>query len=274
MLGIAYSITECTDNLMLSLAALRPHADYIVFVYQTITNHGNKLPEEVYNNLEVFGADEVIRYVPKQFEQPARNEVEKRNLGLQACIDAGCTHFLSLTPDELFLPDSFAYAKQQVMENGWHSSACMQVKYYKYTDVALDYTQGYTPFIYRIDKRRFAPSLRWPVQADPLRKMLPGKLLLFNRQQIQLHNLKHVKPGEKQYREMLDNSTNRINFFEHIPRLVNTWLDFDRSSQYALIQGAPPQYSTVKQVEDIETLVQQQLAQLSPPTQLLTEYQF
>jgi hypothetical protein len=192
--GVAYNVFDGVELLPLSVASIKKHVDFICAVYQTESNYGEK-SEIGYNDLFFkLGLDFSIHYTPKTNGRNAHNEVAKRNEGLIACTAAGCDIFLTMDCDEVYNPLQFERAKNKFIESGKKSSACQMLTYYHDYNQVFDPPETYhVPLFYRLDGRRFREPTPWPVVADPTRKLSDDDVLLFDRDEIEMHHLSYIR---------------------------------------------------------------------------------
>jgi hypothetical protein len=216
-LGVAYNVFDGIENLKYSIDSIRRSVDYICAVYQRLSNHGNPIDTDFEGILKSLGVV-AIEYNYQPIKNPAHNEKIKREIGRKNCENAGCNLFMTMDCDELYIPSQFEYAKKEFISGGFDSSACQMQTYWKNFDTVFDPPESYyVPFIYRLDGRLFTDA-RWPVSADPTRRMEPGKLKLFERKTIEMHHLSHIRDN---YRVKLVNSSASVNWNGDIDKMVN-----------------------------------------------------
>lgn len=59
------------------------------------------------------------------------NEIKKRDIGRQMCVDKGCTHFMSMDTDEFYTERDLALAKKMILENNLEGTTCKMRFYFK-----------------------------------------------------------------------------------------------------------------------------------------------
>jgi hypothetical protein len=52
------------------------------------------------------------------------NELTKREIGRQKCLEKGCTHFMSMDADEYYVYEQLEAAKDIIMIEGYDATAC------------------------------------------------------------------------------------------------------------------------------------------------------
>ncbi|WP_210338313.1 hypothetical protein [Ensifer sp. ENS03] len=101
--------------------------DYINIVVQFVSNVGNSAApglEVVLHQIEAERlVDDIHIYEPDFSIAPVRNELNKRNIGLQLAKNAGVSHFLTMDCDEYYPSDEFAAAKNFIEANNIISTA-------------------------------------------------------------------------------------------------------------------------------------------------------
>lgn len=250
-LGVSYNVWDGDELLQYSIANIRDHVDYVCVVDQEISNLGIKRKESIRPMLESLIkkglVDDVFVYEPDPRKNAHANEITKRRIGLDMCRDTGCTYHLNSDCDEFYIPSEFKKAKRIVMQDGYDSSACMMQTYYKSPLYALDPPETYfVPFIYRIDERTFELGTKWPVVADPTRKMQPKNIMTFARNVIEMHHYSMVR---RDIRAKLWNSSASTNFKNRIEEIAQHYEKWQPGSQ-ALMPGKEKRLYEVKKVEN------------------------
>lgn len=254
-LGVAYNLFDGYELLPYSVNSIRAHTDYICVVYQTLSNYGNSIDDGLVGTLlelKLQGLiDEFVPYNPNVSKKASVNEVAKRNIGKAMCKKVGCTHFMTMDTDELYISWQFKKAKDLIFWEDCNASACQMITYYKSGNYVLDPPESYfVPFIYRLDNREFAEYTSWPVLADPTRKLKSDKVYIFKREQIQMHHFSYVR---KNIRTKLYNSSAYVNYeqrAENIAKYFDRW----EYPEKALLGGSKEKFFDVKEVPNIFNL--------------------
>lgn len=247
-LGIAYNLFDGSELLEFSAKSVRNCADYIVVVYQDVSNFGNGSNVNVLNllsGLKTLGLiDDFVLYNPNLGLRGHGNEIAKRNLGLELCLAQGCTHFMTMDVDECYKETELKSAKEIVESDGYDSSACQMQTYYKTAEYAINPPETYyVPLIYKLDERRFNQNVRWPISADPTRRLEQKTMMAFMRNKIEMHHYSYVR---KDIRAKLNNSSANVNWQNKIERLAlhhDNW-DPTQKAQFAGMEERF--YDTVK----------------------------
>ena len=177
--GVSYSVFDGEELLEYSLRSIREATDYINVVYQTKSWYGEPCADDLLDVLHQCQAagliDELIEFVPDLSKTPRTLELEKRSLGLQHAIRAGCTYFMTLDCDELFIPSELVAAKEFIVEHGITTSYIVEVKYsYTPRHRQLDHG-GCIAFFSAIDRDSVLGRNDWqaPYFVDSTRKISP-----------------------------------------------------------------------------------------------------
>lgn len=210
-LGIAYNVFDGEELLPYSLQCVRDTAHYIVVVYQTTSNFGNKnknllpLLEQLQEQKLI---DELIEYTPqlKMIDENGNkvqkigsiNEQVKRNIGLEKCIENECGVFSSMDTDEMYLFEDYNKALKEFLDGGFDSSFCQMQTYYKRPDMIVSPPETYfVPLFYKISGRRskfrFEFIQDYQVVCDGTRMIKAGFPKMFTRDEIEMHHFSYVR---------------------------------------------------------------------------------
>jgi len=222
-LGVAYNLFDGEELLLHSVKSIRNSVDYILVVYQDISNYGNKSNTDLGKYLIELKAkgfiDGILQYHPVLGLKGHGNEISKRNLGLEQCKQVGCTHYMSMDTDEFYKESELNYVKDIVNTGKYDSSACQMQTYYKTAEWAINPPETYyVPLIYKIDDRRFNLNVQWPISADPTRRLDPKNLMIFMRDRIEMHHMSYVR---KDIRAKLNNSSANVNWKNRIEEMAS-----------------------------------------------------
>eukprot|EP01060_Flectonema_neradi_P027164 TRINITY_DN36796_c0_g1_i1.p1 TRINITY_DN36796_c0_g1~~TRINITY_DN36796_c0_g1_i1.p1 ORF type:complete len:319 (+),score=55.59 TRINITY_DN36796_c0_g1_i1:145-1101(+) len=208
-LGACYNIFDGEELLESSIQSIRSEVDYVVVVYQIVSNFGVSANDglvEGLRDLQQMGLiDELVEYHPKEFSTEDRmqllseysnvamgegglaslgnqffNELTKRNIGHQHCASTNCTHFISMDADEYYATSQIKFAKDFLIRNPeYNATACLMFQYFKSPYYRLNPVDksAYVPFIYKITGNlpdveggvMFKLAHPFPVSVDPTR---------------------------------------------------------------------------------------------------------
>lgn len=242
-LGACYNVFDGEELLEASILSIRTCVDYVVVVYQVISNWGNKHSNPFFEEFlldlkERKLVDELLRYEPRLFGLEERkrmisqvanpneidthlenignvffNELQKRELGRQKCKANSCTHFMSMDTDEFYKSAQLLYVKKKVVEDGLDACACRMRIFFK-----LPIYEYYPPddlnCVSLINEiKEHCPMLLshpYPVIIDPTRRMANfHRFHLFPREDIEMFHYSLVR---KNMRVKLENVSNRGNY--------------------------------------------------------------
>ena len=256
ILGISYNIFDGEELLKFSVKTMRPCVNYISVVYQDLSNLGNPISESIFPLLSELKRDglidEIIKYVPNLALKGHGNEVAKRNIGLESCINAGCSHFMTMDCDEFYKNDEFEHAKNVIISEGYETTACQMKTYYKTPEYIITPPETYyVPFISKLDSRRFGMGISWPspISADPTRRLKSDKLFAFSREKLEMHHMSYVRTN---IRAKLNNSSASVNWKSRIEEMAKYHDDWVPGKKALLAGSVERFYDTQKILNHFE----------------------
>ncbi len=227
-LGVSYNVFDGEELLEESITKIRDSVDFICIVYQNTSNFG-----EFREDLEPFLYDLKSRglidylylYNPKEIQGRHKgelNEVIKRNIGRDICVKvANCSHHITMDCDEIFVPDEFKWAKNQVIENDYDTTYVSYDNYYKKRNLIISQKNfmketkqrtmnlGYMSFIVKCDERNYGVGLT-PLILDPTRTIDCKDFHIFNRRDIKMHHYSYIRKNEESLRRKLNNTSQEV----------------------------------------------------------------
>jgi hypothetical protein len=205
-LGISYPVFHGEELLEYAIKPIRNQVDFVCTVYQNISFNGNPARPELLKTLIDLGdrglVDQIIVYQPDLSMNYKQNEVEVRNLGLDCCRDAGCTHHISADVDEFYKVDELEFAKNS-MEGYDCSMAGMEMYYKQPTWKVTPKTRAVVSLIHSVNLR-FDIQAKFPVGIDESRKLNTLHCRAFRTEEITVHHMSYVR---KDIRAKLSNTT-------------------------------------------------------------------
>lgn len=245
-LGVSYNVFDGEELLEESITKIRDNVDFICVVYQNTSNFG-----EFRDDLEPFLydlkgrglIDYLYLYNPKEIQGKHRgelNEVIKRNIGRDICVKvANCSHHITMDCDEIFVPDEFKWAKNQVIENDYDTTYVSYDNYYKNRNLIISQKSfmketkqrtmnlGYMSFIVKCDERNYGVGLT-PLILDPTRTIDCKDFHIFNRRDIKMHHYSYIRKNEESLRRKLNNTSfNQVQKSEEsIERIVKDFNNY------------------------------------------------
>jgi len=206
-LGISYNIFDGEEMLPFALKNLRPYADFMVVVYQTTSNYGNKNPNllPVLEKLKEEGLiDKLFLYEPDMkynkegdvsWSNGTLNEIEKREIGLKICRAHGCDTYMTLDCDELYDHKQFEWAMIDFEQGGYDTSFTKLLTYYKLPTMQLEPAeQFYAPLFYKLKKKSKHEYFEdYIVDIDRTRMIKAGHVRIYTREEIQMYHYAYVR---------------------------------------------------------------------------------
>ena len=246
-LGACYNVFDGEELLESSILSIKDNVDYVVVVYQSISNFGQQCDKGLVPLLKRLKNEglvhELVHYSPRKFSKEEKkelvssratgtdlggaraeevadtffNEQTKREIGRTACKDAGCTYFMSMDTDEFYLKGQLESVKKLVAERGYEGVLCKMRYFYKYPQVELlpRDEMNYVAVMYQIrDDMPFKFGSPYPYLIDPTRKV-DGLRLLYacERDVLEMYHYSFVR---KNIRSKLINVSNRGNYHQNL----------------------------------------------------------
>ena len=206
-IGVVYNVFDGEELLESSVKSIRNKVDFIVVVYQTISNFGNEYNQskiECTRLKEIGLVDEIRHYTPTVqymesgevfWESGFKNELSKRNYGLDICREKDCTHLLMMDTDEFYVEKQFEYAFKEIIEGNYDTSFCQMVTYYKKPNLILyPKEKYYVPFLIKIKPNtEYKLFVSYPYQIDQTRQTDVGNCITFMREELEMHHFSYVR---------------------------------------------------------------------------------
>lgn len=227
-LAAIYSVFDSEELLQNSIDCIRDFVEYVVVVYQEISNFGNYHRKDLYQFLKTIkGIDEIVLFVPNLSIYPHQNEINKRAQGCKVSIEKECSHFLHIDCDEMYEPLRFQYAKNKIVNNDYDSSVCVIRDYYKFRNLSVvSQDISYVPFIHKLQPgiTKLGINLPYPVSVDNTRKALPNdKFYSFEEEEIIMHHYSWIR---EEVKIKLLNSTARMSYNHFLDDIVKEYENF------------------------------------------------
>lgn len=170
-LGISINyFPDCQQFINDCIASASGLCDHLTVVYSLQSNNGKVKFKS--HGISHHTPAELYEYEPEPTLGEHQNEIRKRNLGWLFAQHAKCTHFLSMDADEFYNWTQFRAAVNQIKHHKWPVTAVPLLTYYGNVNHQYAIPEPYfVPFIFEIDRGPFVLSTRWPLTADPTRKV-------------------------------------------------------------------------------------------------------
>jgi len=224
-LGITYNLFDGEELLESSVKSVRECAEHINVVYQTTSNWGEKASENIEDILSDLLkrklVDKIYKYYPKK-TSAGKNELKKRNIGLNICKMNFCSHFLNMDCDEFYIKEQFNNAKKFIIDNDIYSSSCSFVNYIKKPIWKIEQKpQMYVPFIAKINLFSLINRKKYfPVLVDPTRKLNGSKKFKYFESDI--IEMQHMWTIRSDLNKKFNNSSaKKYNSQEYINGIIN-----------------------------------------------------
>tara|TARA_R110002074_G_scaffold179093_2_gene343058 strand:- start:180 stop:980 length:801 start_codon:yes stop_codon:yes gene_type:complete len=206
-IGVVYNVFDGEELLEGSIRSIREKVDFIVVLFQTVSNFGNQYEQSKIESeklLEMGLVDEIRQYSPTIqymengsvfWESGCDNEMAKRNYGLDVCRENDCTHLLMMDTDEYYVNDQFEYALKEILDGDFDTSFCQMVTYYKKPTLILSPKEKYyVPFIIKIKPNtEYKLFVSYPYQIDQTRQTQVGNCITFMRDELEMHHFSYVR---------------------------------------------------------------------------------
>jgi hypothetical protein len=234
----AYNVFDGSELLPQSIDCIRAVADVVIVVYQTKSNYGNYLGFDLKARLEAMDIDVLYHYEPVA-GTGAFNECNKRNVGRILAEQQGADVFITVDCDELYNKQQLRDALAAFVASGKDASACQMQTYYKTSDYRYATPEEYyVPLFYKLGMNRvFKEYTQWPVLADPTRKLASNNVLVFSREQIEMHHLSYVRDD---IRMKLVNSSALKNHAHKVDEIVNRYQSWKAGEPALTVHGETP----------------------------------
>ena len=261
-LGIAYNIFDGEELLANSLENMRNMVDFICVVYQTTSNFGHKnnnLKSIILELKEKGLIDKFYEYEPNflynkdaeiHISNGFKNEINKRNIGLDICRANDCDIFMTIDCDEFYDKEQFVKSREEFESNDYDSSYCQMKTFYKYPTIELTPPETYyVPLFYKIKKdSKFDLVNRdknYPVLADPSRCLKAGYVRVFSREEIEMYHYSYVR---KDIRSKVLNSSSQRSL-EHQEEIISYFNTYTEENDKVRLLGNDS-YNSVKKVKN------------------------
>jgi hypothetical protein len=173
-LAAVYNVWDGEELLRGSIEQIYNHVDLIIIVYQNVSNFGESYsPVTRMAKDGLYDLDKIYfhKFEP-QLRTGFKNEIIKRQKGIEIAKANNCTHFLSLDCDEYYDSNEFEKAKNNFLNSGAGGSVCKMWTYFKDPTFRLDTPEGYhVPFIHELKSNTRTGYKDYPFYVDPTRRI-------------------------------------------------------------------------------------------------------
>lgn len=165
------NVWDGVELLPYAIASTSYCVDLYVIVYQTTSNFGeyfDPLPE-IMEIIKMFANKRFEWYHYEPLEKSgAKNETEKRNIGIRIANRLECTHFFFQDVDECY--ENFPACVEAYNLAGKEGSVCKIYTYFKLPTLRFERPDSYfAPFIHVLKPDSVAGTPNYPFYVDPTR---------------------------------------------------------------------------------------------------------
>jgi hypothetical protein len=211
-----YSVFDGEELLEYSIKSIRSSVDYVLVIYQKVSNFGvvnNDVENEVLQ-LKGEGLIDEIMYFKTIKQNPLLNEITKRNIGVERAKELGFTHFLTVDCDEFYFQKDFEEAKNFIIKENIDSSVCWVQNYHKIPEYKIiGLSEPFkVPFINKLypHTQLILGGPYFTDMVDPTRiTSTKDKSYFFDKEVIMMH---HYTTIRKDIRKKYESWTCRLNY--------------------------------------------------------------
>jgi len=254
-LGYMINAFDASELIEGALLQIRDQLDYVSAIWQQKSYWKNPMSKEDLDELhrlkEIGLIDELIEFKPNFAKYSREQECDKRNMGIEIAKQRGCSHVISADADEIYDPDQFRMAKEEINKNNWPITYWSYVNYYRDFEHYLVYP--FRPFVPGIHSVFFNYTYNGPAPGptDPTRRINnPSNLgtYLFPDDIIRMQHLAWVR---KDIRKKLVNWSAKNHFpKELIDKAVERWENWKEGDEAIMLFNVPENNVKVKKLEN------------------------
>lgn len=233
-IGAAYNTFYGFDLIEKSLDSIREKVDYIVLVHQKTGLNGQTellgTKEKIQYLLNTKKIDDIV-YVdfPRNInlDQLENFILNKRNIGLEKCIENSCNIIIPMDADECYEMKFFYPEIINMYVNGFDTLYSPIHSYY-YDDKHWFLDTYYVPSAIRIYKNKKFEKCKSSVLVDPVRKMKEGVYRISN---IPMHHYTYLKDSfiNKIERNVASTNSEISQNMKRILECLKNWKEGDKA---------------------------------------------
>jgi hypothetical protein len=210
-LAAIYNVWDGEELLRGSIDCIKAHVDVIIIMYQDVSNFG-----ESHDPLSTLGRYfslsnekiKLIKFRPTVDRKGFKNEIAKRNEGIEAARYLDCTHFLHIDCDEYY--KDFAQAKEEFLLSDADGSVCRMFTYFKNPTLRFAHEDNYyVPFIHQLKPNTNSGCDHYQYYVDPTRRVNCDRVMLIKSERM--HHFSYVR---KNIERKINNSSARANILK------------------------------------------------------------
>lgn len=237
-LGICYMVFDGVELLEFAIKSIRKNVDFISVTYQTTSYFGNPAEPELIPILENLKKqdliDQLIFFEPNLKIHHKINELNLRNIGLEASKNAGCTHHISSDVDEFYLPNQLEYVKNVMDNEDFNYSVVPIVNYYKDPRFLVHPEQKLVlSLIHPVHNKYTLDNNypKFPFHMETTRRFEKcDKFKLFTKDEFLIHHMSYVR---KNIRRKFENSDNAR--FYNLDKFITTFDTYNVGDRVCLL---------------------------------------
>ena len=214
MVAAVYNVFDGLELLPYSVSNISPCVDGIIFVYQDVSNTGDRanVGEDVaFISSSTRNKCYSVKYTPDLGKLPSDNERMKREIGRATAKKLGFTHFLDIDCDEFYIREEFNALKDKIYKENLNGAVVKSKVYFKSPTLTIGEDITLVPFIHKVDcrhefNRKYPFAFDKTIRIDPTRQLSYKDSVIMD--DIYMHHYSWVR---KDYKSKIRNSSARVN---------------------------------------------------------------
>lgn len=201
-LGVCYMVFDGEELLPFAVKNIRPLVDHISVTYQTTSYFGNPCGPELIPTINALLKDnlidEAIHYEPNISLLPKDNELQLRNIGLNASRQTDCSHHISFDVDEFITLPQLQYAKHVVDKEKPDFTMTPHIVYFKSpTYQVTPHMNLNCSFMHPVDND-YVYNNEFPFRIDVTRRFRNHeRFIVFSMEEVAIHHMSYVRKDIK-----------------------------------------------------------------------------
>lgn len=170
-LAAIYNVWDGIELLAGSMRSIQSRVDEFIIVWQDISNFGDQSITEQMIIQAIPELDNItfMKHVPV-VGLGMKNEIAKRNIGIEMAKHLRCTHFILMDTDEYY--DDFGYCVKLFDQCGHRGSVCKLLTYFRHPTLRFENPDNYyVPFIHELNDNSITGNKSYPFYVDPTRRI-------------------------------------------------------------------------------------------------------
>lgn len=185
-----------------AIKSVRQVTDFISVTYQNTSYFGNPASPDLLTTLENLRnqklIDKLIFFETNLKIHHKINELNLRNVGLNASREAGCTHHISADVDEFYKPQELEFAKSVMDGSDYDFSIVPQEVYFKDPTYLVTPSQNLLAAFMHPVENEYEMNKTFPFRIEVTRRFKKyDKFRVFTKQEIIMHHMSYVRKDIK-----------------------------------------------------------------------------